>query len=315
MKPAMEAVGSISRRKEKFLFRQILDRRELLGPLMLAPAIVYIFLLIGFPFFLALYYSFSNVTTGSSSLTFVGLENFRGILQSATFRRALRNTFVFTFASQILVMILAKILALALNKQFRGKSIVRFLILLPWVSPISLGTIGWKWMYDSLYSVINWTLQAVGIFGPGTWPMWLGEPTLAMTAVVLVHVWRTLPFATVIILAGLTAIPQEILDAASVDGAGLWRRTFQVVLPLLIPILCVAVLFGVVFTFTDMTVIYVLTRGGPYDTTQVLGSYAFQMGILGGDLGEGAAISLFLFPLLAIVAILMLRIARRAEVE
>jgi multiple sugar transport system permease protein len=136
-----------------------------------------------------------------------------------------------------------------------------------------------------------------------------------MIAVVLVHVWRTLPFAAIIILAGITAIPQEVLDAAAVDGANARQRLFHVTLPLLMPIMCVTLLFGTIFTFSDMTVIYILTRGGPYDTTQVLGSLAFFTGILGGDLGGGAAISLFLFPVLAVVAIVMLRLARRTEVD
>ena len=295
--------------------RHLLNRKETLSSLLLAPAIVYIFALIGAPFFLALYYSLTDITAGSPSLSFVGLQNFQSILSSSVFQRALWNTFVFAFFSQLLVLLLGKVLALALNKTFPGKSVIRFLILLPWVAPIALGTIGWKWMYDSLYSVVNWSLQAIGLFGPGTWPMWLGEPGLAMISVVLVHVWRTLPFAAVIILAGLTAIPQEILDAASVDGANYWQRLFHVTIPLLLPILCVTVLFGTIFTFTDMSVIYILTRGGPYDTTQVLGSLAFFVGIIGGDLAEGAAISLFLFPLLAVVAIFMLRLARRTEVN
>jgi multiple sugar transport system permease protein len=293
--------------------RQLLERRESLSSFLLAPAILYIAALIGVPFCLAIFYSLSNATTGSSRLSFVGLSNFIGVLQSTVFLRALRNTFVFAFTAQILVLILGKILALALHKSFPGKSVVRFLILLPWVSPIALGTIGWKWMYDSLYSVVNWTLKAFGIIDTDL--MWLGEPTLAMIAVVLVHVWRTLPFSAVIILAGLTAIPQEVLDAASVDGANYWQRLFHVTIPLMLPIMCVSMLFGTIFTFTDMAVIYILTRGGPYDTTQVLGSLAFFTGILGGDLGEGAAISLFLFPVLALVAIVMLRIARRAEVD
>jgi len=202
-----------------------------------------------------------------------------------------------------------------LQQTFPGKPLVRFLLLLPWVSPIALGTIAWKWMYDSLYSVINWTLQALHVIGPNTWPYWLGEPDLAMIAVILVHVWRMFPFATVILLAGLTSLPQEVLEAASVDGAGFWRRFFQIILPMLRPIMTVAVLFGVVFTFADMTVIYVLTRGGPYDSTHVLGSLAFFVGIIGGDLGEGAAISLCLFPLLVVVAVVMLRVARRTEVD
>jgi multiple sugar transport system permease protein len=144
--------------------------------------------------------------------------------------------------------------------------------------------------------------------------MWLGIPHLAMGSVITVHVWRLLPLATVILLAGLSSIPQDIHDAAAVDGAGFWRHLFQITVPLLLPIMTVAVLFGAVFTFTDMIVIYVLTRGGPYDTTQVLASLAFFTGIQGGDLAEGAAIALFLFPLLLAAAVVFLRIARRAEV-
>jgi multiple sugar transport system permease protein len=135
-----------------------------------------------------------------------------------------------------------------------------------------------------------------------------------MASVITVHVWRQLPLATVILIAGLSSIPQDLHDAAAVDGAGFWRRLFQITIPLVLPIMTVAVLFGMVFTFTDMIVIFVLTRGGPYDTTQVLASQAFFTGIMGGDLAEGAAISLFLFPVLVAAAFVFLRIARRAEV-
>lgn len=295
-------------------FASIWDREEGLGPLMIGPAILYIVLVVGFPFFLALYYSVSDITVGSRSLNFVGLKNFEAVIGTTNFKTSLKNTFIFTFVSQILVLVLAKVLALALQKDFRGKWLVRFLILLPWVAPISLGTIGWLWILDSTYSVINWTLQALGLIRPEEWFMWLGIPHLAMGSVIAVHVWRLLPLATVILLAGLSSIPQDIHDAAAVDGAGFWRHLFQITMPLLLPIMIVAVLFGIVFTFTDMIVIYVLTRGGPYDTTQVLASLAFFTGIQGGDLAEGAAIALFLFPLLLAAAIAFLRIARRAEV-
>jgi multiple sugar transport system permease protein len=245
---------------------------------------------------------------------FVGLKNFRAVIQNPTFQQSLKNTLIFTFVSNALVLVLAKVLALALMKKFKGKWLVRFLILLPWVAPISLGTIGWLWMLDSIYSIINWILQALGIFGPKTWPIWLGVPHLAMGSVIAVHVWRLLPLATVILLGGLSSIPQDLHEAAAVDGAGFWRHLFQITIPLVSPIMTVAVLFGMVFTFTDMIVIFVLTRGGPYDTTQVLASLAFFTGILGSDLAEGAAISLFLFPVLVAAAFVFLRIARRTEV-
>ena len=293
---------------------RLLDDERWLGRLMLAPAIAYIALLIGFPFLLALYYSVSDITVGSRTMSYVGLRNFLAIVQNPTFRLALRNTLTFAFVSQILVLILANVLAHALMKDFRGKWVARFLILLPWVAPISLGSIGWLWMFDSIYSVINWTLQAVGILDHNTRIMWLGKPALAMASVITVHVWRLLPLATVILIAGLSSVPQDIHDAAAVDGAGFWRHHFQITIPLVAPIMTVAVLFGFVFAFTDMIVIYVLTRGGPYNSTQVLASLAFFTGIDGGDLAEGAAISLFLFPLLVAAAFAFLRLARRAEV-
>ncbi len=292
----------------------LIDRRQWLGPLMIAPAVTYIVLVVGVPFFLALYYSFTNITAGSRALEFVGLRNFAGIIDTPKFLTALRNTFVFAVGSQVVVIVLATVLALALLRDFRGKWLIRLLILLPWVAPMSLGSIGWLWILDSIYSVINWTLQAVGLISADSWPMYLGRPYLAMISVIGVHVWRLLPLATVILLAGLTSIPQEIHDAAQVDGAGAWRHLFQITLPLVRPIMLVATLFGLVFAFTDMIVIFVLTRGGPYDTTQVLSTLAFFTGIQGGDLAEGAAIAVFLFPMLLAVAIVFLRVARRSEV-
>jgi multiple sugar transport system permease protein len=290
------------------------DNERWLWRVMLAPAILYIVLLVGFPFFLSLYYSVTDVTVASREMHFVGLENFRRIFESETFWTALRNTLVFTVVSQALVLILANVLAVALSAEFRGRWFVRLLILLPWVAPISLGAIGWLWIYDSIYSVINWTARAAGILGPGEWPIWLGQPNLAMASIIIVQVWRILPLATVIILAGLTSIPQDIHDAAQIDGAGFWRHLFQITLPLVMPITLVALLFGVIFTFTDLIVVFVLTRGGPYNTTQVLASWAYFTGIQAGDLAGGAAISLFLFPVLAAVAVLFLRFARRTEV-
>jgi multiple sugar transport system permease protein len=281
---------------------------------MFLPAVLYVFALVGVPFVLAFLYSVGDVKVGSVGYHFVGWKNFASVLQNPTFLRSLRNSFLFTVSSQVLVLIGANLLALVLKDAFRGRRLLRFLILLPWVAPVSIGSIGWKWILDSLYSVINWVLVRLHLVKPFSAPMWLGEPKLAMISVILVHTWHMLPFATVIILAGWTAIPRDIPEAAAVDGAGFFRRLFQIQIPMMLPIINVAVLFGVIFTFTDMTVIYILTRGGPYDTTQVLPSMAFFTGILGGDLAEGAAISIFLVPLLVAAAWLMLRAAHRSEV-
>jgi multiple sugar transport system permease protein len=285
-----------------------------LGPAMFMPAIIYIVALVGVPLVMAFVYSLSDAKVGSTQLHFVGLLNFKDILHSPKFLRSLANSCIFTITSQILVLIGANVLAIALRDAFPGRRFLRFLILLPWVAPVSIGSLGWKWLLDSLYSVISWVGVKIHVFSPFDTPMWLGEPKLAMMSVILVHTWHMLPFATVIILAGLTAIPKDIPEAAAVDGAGFFRTLFQITIPMMLPIINVAVLFGAIFTFTDMTVIYILTRGGPYDTTQVIPSEAFFTGILGSDLAEGAAISIFLVPLLVIAAYLVLRTAHRAEV-
>jgi multiple sugar transport system permease protein len=306
-------IAGRTRVRNDFLSR-LADNDRWLWYAMLAPAILYIVLLVGFPFLLSLYYSLSSATVASREVHFVGLENFRRIVESSTFWLSLKNTIVITIVSQFFVMVFANILATALLIDFRGKWLVRLLILLPWVAPISLGSIGWLWIFDSIYSVINWTARWAGLLGPNEWPIWLGEPNLARASIIIVNVWRILPLATVIILAGLSSIPQDIHDAAEVDGAGFWRHHFQITTPLILPITLVALLFGIIFTFTDLIVVFVLTRGGPYDTTQVIASWAYFTGIQGGDLAGGAAISLFLFPVLAGVAILFLWFARRTEV-
>jgi multiple sugar transport system permease protein len=294
--------------------RRRFDGDRFLGSLMLGPAIAYIVALIGLPLLLAIYLSLSNATTGSQTFRYVGLTNFFRAMDSSVFRSALANTFIFTFVSEALVIVLANILALTLQQRFVGRGLVRFLILLPWAAPFALGAIGWKWMFDSLYSVVNWMLRAVHLLGPHDFPQWLGVTGLAMAAIITVHVWRMLPFSAVVLLAGLASIPQEVLDAAAVDGAGFFHRTFYILLPMLLPIITVAVLFGTIFTFTDLSLVYILTGGGPFNTTHVLSSWAFQVGIIAGDLGQGAAIALFLLPVLLVATVGMLRLASRAEV-
>lgn len=299
----------------------IRDQAGLLAKLMIAPAILYVTAMIGFPFILAILYSLSDITTGDPTLRLVGMRNFRDILADSVFRLSLKNTFFFAIVSQVLVILLSRVIATALMKEFRGKWLARFLIMLPWTAPIALGTIGWLWMLDSIFSPFDWVFRWLGLLGtpgallgPQTNLYWLGVPSLAMASVIIVHIWRILPLATVIQLAGLSSIPKDLLEAAEVDGATPWRRTLEITIPLTLPIVSIAFLFGLVFTFTDVTVVYVLTRGGPVHSTQVLSTWTFFKGIEGGDLAQGAAISLFLFPVLAGVAALMLRMARKSEV-
>lgn len=310
---------SIQKRKFTGLFW---DNPRNVGIVFLLPAILYIVLLVGLPFVIAILFSFTDVNVGNTSLDWVGMKNFENVVQTQTFQRALVNSFVFTIVSQIFIIVLANIQAIVLTQDFRGKWFVRFLMILPWATPVSLGVIGWLWFFDSAFSPIDWVLREVfGLLGPGTLfgpsknMTWLGKPELARFAVIMVQVWRMTPLAAVILIAGLTSIPQDILDQAQVDGSRFFRTLFQIKLPLILPIMIISLLFSTIFTFGDMTVVYILTRGGPIDYTQVLPTWAYFVGIEGGNLAQGAAIALFLFPLLLAVAIFMLRFASRSEVN
>jgi multiple sugar transport system permease protein len=291
-----------------------LDEGDFLGALLVAPAIVFIAVLVAVPFFLALYYSVSAYNMGTLSFSFVGLQNFIEVTDSAIFRRTLFNTFLFTFASNLIALVLGKITALVLLRDFPGRMVARCLLILPWAVPVALAAITWRWIFDSEYSVINWVLVHAHLVDPSVWPNWLGEEDLAMISIIAIQAWRLFPFSAIIFLAGLTSVPKAIIDASYIDGAGYWRRTFQIVLPMILPIMMIALLFGLVFTFTDMSVVYLVTKGGPTNSTQVLGSLAFQVGILSGNVGRGAAISLYFFPFLLVATFFLLRFLRRREI-
>jgi multiple sugar transport system permease protein len=290
------------------------DRDGFLARLMLLPAIVYILALVAIPFVLAIAYSFSDVTAGDPSYDFVGLENYRANWRDPVFGRSLWNTFLFTAVTMLLTVVLANILALILTADFKGKWGVRFLVLLPWTTPAALGAIAWVFMLDSLLSPIDWILWQVGLLEDGRHMVWLGRSGLAQMSVIGVQVWRLVPLAAVIIMAGQTAIPDDIHDAAAVDGAGFWRRLWEVTLPLTLPVIAVAVLFGAIITFTDMSLVRVLTNGAPVNQTQVLASWAYVKGVDGGNLAQGAAVAVFLLPLLLAATIAILRVVRRWEV-
>lgn len=303
-------------------FRRMADKESVLGPLFLLPAIVYIVALVAIPFFIAIAFSLSDVNVGDTSLDFIGLENFRRILRTPQFRRALGNSIFFTITVQVIVIVLANILAVILSQEFKGKWFARFIIMLPWATPLSLSTIGWLWLLDSKFSPIDWVFVTLGLlgepgalFGEGQHMIFYGREYLAMASIITIHVWRMLPLSAVILLAGLTSIDPDILDQAEIDGASFMRILLKVKLPLIFPIMGVAVLFGTIFTFTDMTVVYLTTRGAPIYYTQVIPVWAFLKGIDGGALSEGAAVALFLFPVLLAVVIIMLRAVRRAEIN
>lgn len=290
------------------------DRETLLGRLMLFPAIVYIVALVAVPFVMAIAYSLSDVSAGDASYDYVGLRQYRTVIADPVFRKALWNTFVFTAITMALVVIGGKVLALVLTSDFRGKWLVRLLVLLPWTTPVALATVNWLWLLDSLFSPLDWLMREYGFLERNGHMLYLGKPHLAQASVIAVQAWRLIPLSAVIMMAGLSAIPRELHDATEVDGAGFWRSYWEVTFPLTLPVVAVAALFGAIVTFTDMTVVRVLTNGGPLHSTEVLASWAYTRGISGGDLGQGAAIALFLFPLLLGAVVAVLRAVRKMEV-
>lgn len=298
----------------------VADRDDVVGAIMLAPAVIYVVALVALPFFLAIALSLSDATVGSPGIHhFVGLDNFFSVVSDAAFMFALRNSIIITAATLVLLTILTILQVELLARDFPGKRVAQILLILPWAMPVALAAVGWLWLLDSLFSPIDWILRSVGLLGPRTvlGPannlFYLGREWLGIGAVVVINVWRTLPLSTIIVLAGRTAIPNELFEQAELDGAGYFRTLFQITLPALAILLIVAILFTVLVVFGDMTVVALTTRGGPGYSTEILPYWAYLKGIQGGALSQGAAIALFLFPVLLAASILALRMAYRRE--
>jgi multiple sugar transport system permease protein len=291
-------------------------RRLAFGYLLLAPAALYVMLLVGVPFLFSLYLAVSDANVGEQVATFVGLDNFRAAWEMDTFWIALRNSIVFLVVAAIFKSILGTSLAFLLLQNFKGKKLVRALVVIPFTLPITVSVLSWKWMYDSQFSVINWGLNKVGLiggYGSESWPIWLGQPHLALLACIGVNVWRSFPFSAIVLLAGFTSVPNEVLDAARVDGCSFFQRFRHIVTPMIFPILIIGFLFDTVFTLSDLSVVYVLTQGGPGSATMILPMLAYQIGIQAGSLGRGSAIALMLVPLLFPALFLMLRNLKRRD--
>lgn len=275
----------------------------------IAPAFFLLAVLVAYPFVLSVWLSLSDARVGSDG-NFIGLDNFRQLLSSSIFLQTLQNTIVFTVAAMTLKTVFGMGLALLLFRVVRFKRLIRGAVLLPFIVPTALSTLAWWWMFEPLYSVVNWTLKGLRVIERDI--PWLPDPYLAMFTVVLVNVWRGLPFFAITLLAGLVAIPRELYEAAEVDGAGPIQRFRLITLPLVMPVLAVVILFSTIFTVSDFNIVYVLTRGGPMNMTHLFATYSFALGLQGGQIGQGAAISLFLFPFLLAIVLIQLRFVRKA---
>ena len=289
---------------------RMLEDERWLAAVLLLPTIVLLGLFIAYPFVKGVLLSVTDTKVGVPG-HFVGFDNFRKLWNDSIFHVAVYNTFLYTFVTTVFKLALGLWLAILLNRHFRGKAFVRAFILLPFIIPTVLSTFAWKWMFDPTFSVLNWLLFHAGLIDARI--NWLGDPELAMVSVIIVNVWRGVPFFAITLLAGLQTISPELHEAAAIDGARPWNRFRYVTWPLLLPVTMVVVLFSVIQTFADFQLVYVLTGGGPANATQLFATYAYQIGVGTGLLSEGAAVSLAIFPVLLLVVIIQLLYIRRVE--
>ncbi len=288
--------------------RRWLDQEQTLAWLLVGPLVLLLLGLVAYPFGMAVQFALSDRTLAEPG-RFVGLANVWNLWENQIYRQTLWNTIVYTIGATILKLGAGLGLALVLNERLPLKRLVRSAVLLPWIVPTVLSAMAWLWLLTPNFSVLNWILVHTGVSQRGL--PWLTSPSLAMFSVILVNTWRGIPFFAITLLAGLQTIPGELYEASAIDGAGTWRRFRHVTLPLLQPILLITLVLSVIWTFSDFQVVYGLTQGGPMNSTHVLATLSYQVGLASGNIGEGAAISLTMLPLLLVLIIWQIRHLRR----
>jgi multiple sugar transport system permease protein len=289
---------------------QAFEDERVLGVLLLLPTLVLLGLFIAYPFVKGVSISLTSATVGDAG-TFIGFDNFRRLLNDTIFQRTAWNTIVYTMVATVGKLALGLWLALLLNRHFRGQRLVRASMLLPFIIPTVLSTFAWKWMFDPTFSVLNWSFYHLGFIT--TRIGWLTDPALALVSVIIVNIWRGMPFYAITLLAGLQTVNPELHEAAAIDGANGWQRFWRITWPLLLPVTMVVTLFSVIQTFADFQLVYVLTGGGPANSTHLFATYAYQIGIITARIGEGAAASLMMFPVLFVIVVIQLWYIRRVE--
>jgi len=287
-----------------------LDNRTVLGLLFMLPAAALLLVFLTYPLGLGTWLGFTDAKIGRSG-SFIGLENFEFLWGDAVTRLALFNTLFYTVVASVIKFVLGLWLALLLNERLAFKAFIRAIVLLPFIVPTALSALAFWWIYDPQFSVISWALMRMGLID--RYIDFLGEPWLARFSTIAANIWRGVPFVAITLLAGLQTISPSYYEAASLDGASRWQQFRHVTLPLLTPIIAVVMTFSVLFTFTDFQLIYVLTRGGPLNSTHLMATLSFQRAIPGGNLGEGAAIATAMVPfLLAAILFSYFGLQRRA---
>jgi len=297
----------------------LLERPAVLGYLLMLPAAFIIIFFVAYPFGWGVWMSLTNKQIGMdwSRVRFTGLQNYVDLVtKDGVFWTTVWNSVLYTGIATAVKWVLGIWLAVLLNAMVRFQRFVRAAVLLPWIVPTVLSTIAFLWIFDPDFSVINWTIRRFYSWmgwGYVKGPLWLGDPTLALASVTFVNIWRGTPFYAISFLAGLQTISPELYEAAAIDGATGWQRFWHVTLLGIKPITVVVLVFSIVVTFSDFQIVYVLTRGGPANSTHLFATYAYQVAMVGTRLGLGAAISLFMFPVLALVIIFQLVYLRREQ--
>ena len=290
---------------------ELLDRQGVLAYVLLFPGLLILTAFIAYPFVTSLWLAMTDQSVSSSGASFVGLDNFTEELTSQIFQQTVRNTLVYTVVTVVFKLVFGIGLAVLMNQSFRLKRLARAVLLLPWIVPTALSAIAWLWLFDATFSVFNWALVHSGLATRGI--NWLGEGGWAMTAIITANIWRGTPFFAISILAGLQTVDRELLEAAAVDGASPWQRFWRITIPLVQPVLLIVLLFSVIWTISDFQLVYVLTRGGPANSTHLFGTLAYDVAVRAGQLSEGAAISLYMFPVLIVCVVALLLYLRRSS--
>ena len=289
--------------------RATVERESVFSWMIVTPPVLFLMLFLGYPFFYGVYLSFFQREVARPA-TFVGFGNFVKLSQDPIFWLAVKNTILFTAVATVLKASLGLAMALVMNQDFKMKAFTRAMLLLPFIVPTVLSTVAWQWIFDPGMGLFNRLLMISGLAKTG--PSWLGNPTLAMVSIIMVNTWRGLPFFGISILAGLQTIPTELHESATIDGAGTWGRFWYVTLPSLLPVIFIVTTFSIVITFFDFQLVYVLTGGGPANSTHLMATYAYSISMGAGQMGLGSAVALSMVPLLGLLLAVLTFYVRKA---
>src|SRR5437763_920148 len=290
--------------RKRSSLRTALKRKSTAAFLMTLPLILLIAILVIYPAF----YSLHLATLNKSMQRFVGLGNFQFLFKRETFWLVVQQSCIFAITAVIFKALIGFIVAhFVHNIPAKGQRKWRGMLLVPWVIPPAMSTLAWLWLFDPSYSAFNYTLSFFGI-APISWT---GDPDWARFSVILVNIWYGAPFFMIMYLASLKSVPDQLYEAAAIDGANWWQRIWFVTLPMMRNIIAITVLFSLIVTFANFDIVRIMTAGGPRNTTHVFATYAFLLGIRSGDIPLGASVSLFMFPILGISAVFILRGVRK----